>query len=44
MTPTTTPTILQIAVSPNGLVYGLGNDNMLYYWNLQLNDWTQVTK
>jgi len=38
MTPTK---IIQIAPSTS-LVYGLGDDGLLYYWNTNINDWTLV--
>lgn len=34
--------IIQIAVNATGLVYGLSEDGLLYYWNTNLNDWTLV--
>lgn len=45
-TTTTTPTpvkIIQIAIHPAGNIYGLGDDGVLYYWNTNMNIWTEAT-
>lgn len=36
--------IVQIALDSNNLIYGLGDDGALYYWNTNLNQWTAVKK
>lgn len=40
--PVTTPTkIVQIVMNPTGLIIGLGDDGILYYWNTNMNKWTE---
>lgn len=46
-TPTATATpapmkIIQIAIHPAGNIYGLGDDGTLYYWNTNMNIWTEA--
>jgi hypothetical protein len=31
--------ILQISVSSSGTVYGLGDDQKMYYWDIELGRW-----
>lgn len=36
--------VLQIAFSPNGILYAVGDDGNVYAWNSNINDWVVIGK